>query len=82
MARLNPGLKKRPVTPKTGNESLSSTGKTLLDFWRWNGSDMASNITRGRLAEFIVATALNIEISVPRDEWGPWDPDQPGRDTD
>ena len=62
-------LEKRPVRLKTGNEQLSATGKTLLDFWRWNGSDLASNATRGVLAEFIVASALGIDLSVPRIEW-------------
>jgi len=66
-------LEKRPVTLKTGNEKLSETGKTLLDFWRWNGSDLASNATRGVFAEFIVASALGIDLSLPRTEWAAWD---------
>ena len=69
----NKKLEKLSVISKTGNEPLSTTGKTLLDFWRWNSSDLASNITRGRLAEFIVASALDIDLTIPRDEWGPWD---------
>jgi len=66
-------LEKRPATLKTGNEQLSATGKTLLDFWRWNGSDLASNATRGVLSEFIVASALGIDLSTPRTEWAAWD---------
>jgi hypothetical protein len=66
-------LEKHPVTLKTGSESLSATGKTLLDFWRWNNSDLVSNATRGCLAEFIVASALGIDLSVPREEWSAWD---------
>jgi hypothetical protein len=66
-------LGKRPVTLKTGNEPISTAGKTLLDFWKWNGSDLASNTTRGRLAEFIVASVMNIDLSVPREEWSAWD---------
>jgi len=58
---------------KTGDEQLLGTEKTLMDFWRWIGSDLASNATRGLLAEFIVASALNIDLSIPRDEWGAWD---------
>jgi len=73
MPSLEAILEKRPVTLKTGNEHLSGTGKTLLDFWRWNGSDLASNATRGLLAEFIVASALGIDLSVPREEWSAWD---------
>ena len=49
---MDTNLEKRPVALKTGNEQIAATGKTLLDFWRWNGSDLASNATRGRLAEF------------------------------
>jgi len=58
---------------KTGNEPLSVNGNnlkvTLLDFWKWSVSDILSNATRGRLAEFIVATATNIDITIVRDEW-------------
>jgi hypothetical protein len=70
---MGKNLEKLPVMLKTGNEPLSDAGKTLLDFWRWNGSDLASNTTRGRLAEFIVASAMNIDLSVPREEWSAWD---------
>jgi hypothetical protein len=49
---------------KTGNEPLTVNGqkldKSLLDFWRWNSSDLLSNATRGRLAEFIVASASGV----------------------
>lgn len=62
---------------KTGNERLNYRDKSLnfslLDFWRWSVSDILSNATRGRFAEFIVATALNIDIKKIRDEWGAYD---------
>jgi hypothetical protein len=62
---------------KTGSEPLTISGKPLrfklLDFWRWNGSDIISNTTRGRLAEFIVATATNVDLKTPRDEWQSYD---------
>lgn len=65
------------VTPKTGKESLTVAGQaigcTLLDFWRWSASDLVSNATRGRLAEFIVAKALGISTDGVRDEWGACD---------
>jgi hypothetical protein len=52
------------VSPKTGSETFrcnsEPVGMTLLDFWRWSASDLASNTTRGVLAEFIVATALDL----------------------
>jgi hypothetical protein len=63
--------------PKTGSERLHRDGEnlpfTLLDFWRWSTSDLVSNATRGRLAEFIVATALGISVAAVRDEWSAWD---------
>jgi hypothetical protein len=31
-----------------------------------------SNATRGRLAEFIVATALRVNVSGVRNEWDRW----------
>ena len=62
---------------KSGNEPLSyhdkQLGYTLLDFWRWSVSDILSNATRGRLAEFIVATATNIDINIVREEWAAYD---------
>lgn len=36
-------------------------------------SDILSNATRGVLAEFLVATAVNIDITKVRDEWGAYD---------
>jgi hypothetical protein len=65
------------VVPKSGNESLTIAGQeigcTLIDFWRWSGSDLISNASRGRLAEFIVARALGIRTDGVRDEWGACD---------
>lgn len=62
---------------KTGNERLHFNGKEteykLIDFWRWSVSDILSNTTRGRFAEFIVATALGVDFNIPRDEWQPYD---------
>ena len=56
------------ATLKTGSERLIYDDKildfSLLDFWRWSVSDILSNATRGRFAEFIVATAAKIDIKV------------------
>lgn len=64
-------------TLKTGHEPLHLDGQNLdccvLDFWRWSASDLLSNATRGRLAEFIVATALDVAVDQARDEWSPYD---------
>jgi hypothetical protein len=40
----------------------------LLDFWQWVGSDLVNNTARGRLAEYIVARALQIPLAA-RQEW-------------
>jgi hypothetical protein len=69
LPQLNP-------TRKSGKEALhtqgSSTDITLLDFWKWSVSDLISNTTRGRLAEFIVASALGLATEV-RNEWDAFD---------
>jgi hypothetical protein len=41
---------------------------SLLDFWKWSESDLLNSLTRTRLAEFIVATALGARAEGPRDE--------------
>ena len=63
--------------PKTGRERFRVGDQVLefelSDFWRWSMSDLISNATRGRLAEFIVAKALSISTDTVRDEWGAYD---------
>ena len=65
------------VVRKTGAEPLHLDGNplpvSLLAFWQWSASDLVSNVTRGRLAEFIVATALGIDTSGVRNEWDAFD---------
>ena len=65
-----------PATRKTGHESFTSNGQPLatklIDFWLWSVSDVVSNATRGRLAEFIIASALGI-INGVRNEWDAFD---------
>lgn len=65
------------ATPKTGDEPFHSNGEALecrlLEFWRWSVSDLVSNATRGRLAEFVVAKALGIPTQGVRDEWAAYD---------
>ena len=52
---------------KTGKELLRTNGTktafTLLDFWRWDASDLLNNTTRGRLTEFIVGSAVGMDFS-------------------
>lgn len=65
------------ANPKTGAEKITYNGTeteyNLLDFWRWSVSDVLSNVTRGRFAEFIVGTALGINPLNLRDEWDAFD---------
>lgn len=49
----------------------------LLDFWRWSVSGILSNATRGRLAEFIVATAVGVDTQCVREEWSAFDLELP-----
>ena len=67
---------KLELSRKTGNEEFHSSGQSLgfktLDFWRWATSDLVSNATRGRLAEFIVGEALGLATGV-RNEWDAFD---------
>lgn len=64
-----PSLIVQPLTGAepfhTGNEDL---GFDLASFWRWSASDLASNVWRGVLAEFLVARALGMAAGV-RVEW-------------
>jgi hypothetical protein len=42
----------------------------VKDFWQWSVSDLLSNTTRGRLAEYLVARALGLDVDTTvRDEW-------------
>lgn len=70
-------LKAIQVKPKTGNEYLTDKGEktkySLLDFWSWSVSDILSNATRGRFAEFVVGTAVGLNPENLRDEWDAYD---------
>src|ERR1035437_7915560 len=74
-------LNKIQATLKSGQEHLTlkecNLNFSLLDFWRWSVSDMLSNATRGRFAEFIVATATKIDITKCREEWSAFDLETP-----
>ena len=65
------------VCRRTGEEPVRANGKplpiSLLDFWQWSTSDLVSNVTRGRLAEFIVAAALGVNVRGVRNEWDTFD---------
>ena len=76
-----PKLGRLQVERKSGSERFRvgkiDLGLVLLAFWRWSVSDLVSNATRGRLAEYIVAQALCVDTSGPRDEWAAWDLETP-----
>lgn len=69
-------LRALPVLRKTGAERFHAAGTLLpfdlLDFWRWYCSDITSNVTRGVVAEYIVAHALGVMGGV-RMEWDAFD---------
>lgn len=55
----------------TGQESFHGPGVNnllLVDYWRWSGSVLLDNTTRGILAEFLVAAVLDLHKK-PRREW-------------
>jgi hypothetical protein len=64
-------------TRRIGDEPLHSNGRplglSLLDYWSWSASDIVSNAQRGVLAEFIVASAIGVDLNGVRDEWGAYD---------
>lgn len=64
------------IRPKTGTERLHTDGAALrpdvLDYWRWAHSDLLANVECGAFAEFVVATACAVALSV-RDPWAPYD---------
>ncbi len=65
----------------TGNEHFTfddmPIGKLLSDFWAWNSSDLLNNTLRGALAEFIVATALELDTDICRKDRTPYDLETP-----
>lgn len=57
----------------SGAEPLLPDGQAVLDFWRWGFSDLRSNVVRGVLAEYLVASAVGADLSRPRDAWADYD---------
>ena len=75
-------LHKLDIVKKNGSERFRARGScldfNLLDYWRWSTSDLVSNATRGILAEYIVARALDIPMDKEiRDEWARYDLETP-----
>lgn len=61
----------------TGDEHLKFDGmpinRLLSDFWRWHSSDLLNNTLRGAFAEFIVSTALDIDLTTSHIDWEAYD---------
>lgn len=70
----------------TGSEEFTLhgkiTGMTVLDYWAWSCSDLHDNTMRGVMAEFLVTSSFNREIttlpdSQTRTNWLPYDVTSP-----
>jgi hypothetical protein len=65
------------ISRKSGRERFRDGSKELdfdvLSFWQWSASDLLSNATRGIVAEYLVARALNADPEGARDEWAAYD---------
>lgn len=76
MVENKSGFIRLDVKKKTGAERFYRNNQpldmSLPNFWQWFTSDLASNATRGILAEYIVAKALGITDGV-RGEWDAYD---------
>jgi hypothetical protein len=74
---MDEALARLTTTRKTGAERFHDCGKELgfdlLTFWQWSTSDLVSNVTRGRFAEYLVARALGLSADGVRDEWAAFD---------
>jgi hypothetical protein len=68
---------KKFVSPESNFvNGCESTDFSVGCFWQWAYSDLQQNNIRGILAEFIVAKALNIHLSV-RHTWDDYDLETP-----
>lgn len=66
-------IKTKDVQP-TDEFSFKNTslGFSIIEFWKWNQSDLIENRNRGILAEFLVKKGLGID-GIPRLEWDSYD---------
>lgn len=75
-SQLNRRLAEQKVKTKLGCEEFFSKGSDpnirMLDFWKWSGSNLLINTTRGVLAEFLVASSLGL-VNEPRNNWNSYD---------
>ena len=64
------------AVPLDGRERFRGLDATVADFWRWAFSDLRDNTTRGILAEFLVARAVDDERDL-RIGWDNFDAQAP-----
>ena len=72
---MSDGLSQHEVELLNGQEPFHGLGAEellLVDYWRWSGSVLLDNTTRGILAEFLIAAALGLHKK-PRREWDEFD---------
>jgi hypothetical protein len=62
----------RHFTTKSRRAVLNGRKKKALDFWMWAYSDLMQNITRGYVAQYIVAWAIGVDEK-PNDPWQSFD---------
>ena len=64
------------TTQKSGTENFYLKDRKLpidvLSFWQWSSSELLGNALRGVLAEFIVASTIDV-LDKPREEWDIYD---------
>lgn len=65
-------IEKIKIDKKTGSERFAGMDRSLLEYWSWAHSDIASNAERGKLAEYIVHCAVHSK-SLYRTEWDAFD---------
>ncbi|WP_233487285.1 hypothetical protein [Candidatus Thioglobus autotrophicus] len=72
---INP-LQAVKTAKKTGKEPFVFDGNEMplnvLSFWQWSSSELLGNALRGVLAEFIVASTIDV-LEQPREEWDAYD---------
>lgn len=65
-------LQPKPVEALDGNERFVGAEANVRGFWSWAFSDLRANVTRGVLAEFLIAKAVGAQQSV-REAWDNYD---------
>lgn len=74
-------LQRLSIARKVGKERFHINGNKLdfdlLSFWQWSSSDLISNVTRGIVAEYIVARGLGLAERGVRNGWAAFDLETP-----